>query len=110
MCVPPGQVLVLVEVLEEGGLTDELLLLTHLLAGAAGLGQLDLQSAERRPHHLTVAEVLTTQRGVTQRQKISYREFLSGFQTFMAPVEPTQSIFIFIQLQLCLSPTHERTH
>lgn len=62
VCVPPGQVLVLVEVLEEGGLTDELLLLTHLLTGATRLGQFDLQSAERRPHHLAVAEVLTTQR------------------------------------------------
>ncbi|KAA8579559.1 hypothetical protein FQN60_006652 [Etheostoma spectabile] len=48
-------------VLEEGGLTDELLLLTHLLAGVTRLGQFHLQSAERGPHHLTVAEVLTTQ-------------------------------------------------
>lgn len=59
VCVPPGQVLVLVEVLEEGRLTDELLLLTHLLAGASRLGQPDLQGAEGGPHHLTVAEVLT---------------------------------------------------
>lgn len=62
LSVPPGQVLVFVEVLEERRLADELLLLTHLLAGAAGLGQPDLQSAEGGPHHLTVAEVLTTQR------------------------------------------------
>lgn len=57
-CAPPGQVLVLVEVLEEGGLTHELLLLAHLLAGASWLGQPDLQGAERGPHHLSVAEVL----------------------------------------------------
>ena len=44
--------------LEEGGLTDELLLLAHLLTGVAGLGQLHLQGAERGPHHLAVAEVL----------------------------------------------------
>lgn len=68
MRAPPGQVLVLVEVLEEGGLTDELLLLTHLLAGASRLGQLDLQGAEGGPHHLAVAEVLTTQRNVTREQ------------------------------------------
>lgn len=59
MCAPPGQVLVLVEVLEEGRLTDELLLLAHLLAGASGLCQSDLQGAEGRPHHLSVAKVLT---------------------------------------------------
>ena len=57
VCVP-GQVLVLVEVLKVGGLTDELGLLAHLLAGAARLRQLHLQSAERRPHHLAVTEVL----------------------------------------------------
>lgn len=56
--VPPGQVLVLVEVLEEGGFTDELLLLAHLLAGASRLCQPDLQGAEGRPHHLSVAKVL----------------------------------------------------
>ena len=61
VCVLPGQVLVLVEVLEEGRLTDELLLLTHLLTGASRVGQFDLQGAEGGPHHLTVAEVLTTQ-------------------------------------------------
>ena len=54
----PCQVLVLVEVLEEGGLTDELLLLTHLLTGASRLSQLHLQGAEGGPHHLAVAEVL----------------------------------------------------
>lgn len=59
VCVPPGQVLVLIEVLEERGLADELLLLTHLLTGASGLGQFDLQRAERRPHHLAVTEVLS---------------------------------------------------
>lgn len=58
LCAPPGQVLVLVEVLEEGWLTDELLLLAHPLAGASGLCQPDLQSAEGRPHHLSMAEVL----------------------------------------------------
>lgn len=58
MCAPPGQVFVLVEVLEEGWLTDELLLLAHLFAGVAGLRQPDLQSAEGRPHHLSVAKVL----------------------------------------------------
>lgn len=63
VCVPPGQVFVLVEVLEEGRLADELLLLTDLLTGAAWISQFDLQGAERRPHHLTVAEVLTTQHG-----------------------------------------------
>lgn len=65
VCVPPGQVLVLIEVLEEGGLADQLLLLTHLLAGAPWLGQPYLQSAEGGPHHLTVAEVLATQSDVT---------------------------------------------
>lgn len=55
---PPGQVLVLVEVLEEGRFTDELLLLAHLFAGVSRLCQPDLQSAEGRPHHLSVAEVL----------------------------------------------------
>lgn len=58
MCAPPGQILVLVEVLEEGRLTDELLLLAHLFAGASGLCQPDLQSAEWRPHHLSMAKVL----------------------------------------------------
>lgn len=62
VCVVPGQILVLVEVLEEGRFTDELLLLTHLFTGLSGFGHLDLQSAERRPHHLAVAEVLTTGR------------------------------------------------
>lgn len=33
------QVLVLVEMLEEGRLTDELVLLTHLLAGLPGLSK-----------------------------------------------------------------------
>lgn len=58
LCAPPGQVFVLVEVLEEGWLTDELLLLAHPLAGASGLCQPDLQSAEGWPHHLSMAKVL----------------------------------------------------
>lgn len=60
--VPPGQVLVLVEVLEEGRLADELLLLTHLLAGVSRLGHSHLHGAEGGPHDLTVAEVLATRR------------------------------------------------
>lgn len=72
MRVPPGQVFVLVEVLEEGGLTDELLLLADLLAGVPGLGQLHLQGAERGPHHLAVTEVLATQCSV-RRQKYKER-------------------------------------
>lgn len=51
-------VLVLVEVLEERRLTDELVLLAHLLAGLPGLSQLHLQGPEGGPHHLPVAEVL----------------------------------------------------
>lgn len=39
------QVLFLVEVLEEGRLADELVLLAHLLAGLPGLSQLHLQGA-----------------------------------------------------------------
>lgn len=54
--------------LEEGGLTDELLLLTDLLAGVPGLCQLHLQGAERRPHDLTVTEVLRTQHDVKQQE------------------------------------------
>lgn len=65
-CAPPGQVLVLVEVLEEGWLTDELLLLAHPLAGASGLCQPDLQSAEGRPHHLSMAKVLRNHTGKRQ--------------------------------------------
>lgn len=68
MCVPPGQVFILVKVLEEGGLTDELLLLTDLLAGVPGLCQLHLQGAEGRPHDLTVTEVLRTQHDVKQQE------------------------------------------
>lgn len=52
------QVLVLVQVLEERWLTDELVLLAHLLAGLPGLSKLHLQGTEGRPHHLPVAEVL----------------------------------------------------
>lgn len=59
----PDQVLVLVEVLEEGRLTDQLLLLTHLLTGLSRFGHLHLQGAERRPHHLAVAEVLSNKVG-----------------------------------------------
>lgn len=52
------QVLVLVEMLEEGRLTDELVLLTCLLAGLPGLSKFYLQGTQGRPHHLPVAEVL----------------------------------------------------
>lgn len=55
------QVLFLVEVLEEGRLTDELALLAHLFAGLPGLSQLHLQGAKGRPHHLAMAEVLERQ-------------------------------------------------
>ena len=79
VCVPPGQVLVLVEVLEEGRLTDELLLLTHLLTGAPGLGLFDLQGAEGGPHHLTVTEVLEeTQRKSGRLQEDHRTERIQG--------------------------------
>lgn len=60
MCMSPGQVLFLVQVLEEGRFTDELRLLTHLLTRMSRLGQFDLQDAEGGPHDLTVTEVLPT--------------------------------------------------
>lgn len=47
--------------LEEGRLTDELVLLTDLLAGLPGLGKFYLQGTQGRPHHLPVAEVLEGQ-------------------------------------------------
>ena len=78
--VPPGQVLVLVEVLEERGLADELLLLAHLLTRAARFGQLDLQSAEGGPHDLAVTEVLTTQHRVTKQNHYHRNASLHRFQ------------------------------
>lgn len=61
------QVLLLVEVLKERGLADELVLLAHLLARLPRLGQLHLQGAQGRPHHLAMAEVLEQQRSRHQR-------------------------------------------
>ncbi len=56
----PEQILVFIEMLEEGGFTDQLLLLTHLLTGFTCWSQSDLHGAERRPHDLTVTEILHT--------------------------------------------------
>lgn len=44
--------------LKERRLTDELVLLAHLLAGLSRLSKLYLQGTEGWPHHLPVAEVL----------------------------------------------------
>lgn len=57
----PGQILVFIEMLEEGGFTDQLLFLTHLFAGFPCRSELHLHSAQRRPHHLTVTEILQTE-------------------------------------------------
>lgn len=56
----PEQILVFIEMLEEGGFTDQLLFLTNLLAGFTSRSEFDLHGAERRPHHLTVTEILHT--------------------------------------------------
>lgn len=59
--VLPFQVFVFVQVLEKGGLADQLCLLTHLFTRLTQVSLFDLQSAEGRPHDLTVAEVLRKQ-------------------------------------------------